>query len=130
MTYSFLVIVFLFSFFGRDRVHAPVGFPLLLLVPISLLAFPTGDPTCTEANVFLGPALASIPFLWRFMQCIKTYHQRKVKPQLINAGKYTAALLVILFSTLHNSLCLCSFCFSLCSSFFFLVGVGVSSSPS
>jgi len=59
---------------------------------------------CHDYNTFLGTALAFLPYYWRLMQCLRQYHDHKQKPQLINAGKYVSALVVLFLNALHNNL--------------------------
>ncbi len=65
---------------------------------------PTSANKCMEWNKYSGPALTCIPFVWRLLQCARTYYFTKTKVHLYNAGKYCTALMVILFNTLHVTL--------------------------
>jgi hypothetical protein len=59
---------------------------------------------CFEFNKYSGPALTSLPFVWRLLQCFRMYYQTRKKYHLFNAGKYMSAISVILFNTLHTTI--------------------------
>lgn len=56
---------------------------------------------CTAPAYGIRPILSALPAWFRLMQCFRRYKdQRKAVPHLLNAGKYTASILVVVFSTL------------------------------
>ena len=57
---------------------------------------------CLGANLYMKPIIALIPLTWRFMQCIRRYHDLKDKHQLWNAGKYASSIFVSIFSALRT----------------------------
>ncbi|KAG9510020.1 Xenotropic and polytropic retrovirus receptor 1, partial [Fragariocoptes setiger] len=53
-------------------------------------------------DLILRSIVACLPAWWRFAQCVRRYFDegRRANPHLLNAGKYSAVWLVVLFSTL------------------------------
>jgi xenotropic and polytropic retrovirus receptor 1 len=39
-------------------------------------------------------AIVFLPFWFRFAQCLRRYHDTKLKPNLVNAGKYFSVILI------------------------------------
>jgi hypothetical protein len=61
------------------------------------------DNRCARVNTYAGPALAFIPFFWRALQCLKRFYETRQLFHLVNFGKYTTAICVIVFSTLYDT---------------------------
>jgi hypothetical protein len=60
---------------------------------------------CTNTYLpWLRPALAVLPFWFRFLQCLRRFYDLRVGRDLVNAGKYMLSMLLVLFATLHTSL--------------------------
>ncbi|KAL0477227.1 phosphate transporter PHO1 [Acrasis kona] len=64
---------------------------------------PHEDNKCTVFNQYAGPCLTCLPYVWRLLQSLKKYYDTKAKSHLMNAGKYTSALTVIVFNTIHTN---------------------------
>jgi len=60
-----------------------------------------GNINCTSFHKLMQPICVSFPFAWRFMQCIRQYHDTNNTNHLLNAGKYATSLVAIFFSTMH-----------------------------
>jgi len=45
---------------------------------------------------------SGLPFVWRFMQCLRQYNDTGYKSHVLNAMKYLASLVVIFFSVMDN----------------------------
>jgi len=61
-----------------------------------------GGTRCEDVNYFLHPALVSLPFVWRFMQCLRQYSDTGSKSHIWNAIKYLASLVVLFFSVMDH----------------------------
>ncbi|XP_031627974.1 xenotropic and polytropic retrovirus receptor 1 [Contarinia nasturtii] len=57
---------------------------------------------CFETNFTYRPIVNCLPAWFRFAQCLRRYRDsREAFPHLVNAGKYSATFLVVIFSTLR-----------------------------
>eukprot|EP01126_Amoeba_proteus_P061637 TRINITY_DN8298_c0_g1_i4.p1 TRINITY_DN8298_c0_g1~~TRINITY_DN8298_c0_g1_i4.p1 ORF type:complete len:618 (-),score=98.59 TRINITY_DN8298_c0_g1_i4:410-2263(-) len=61
-----------------------------------------GQAQCKTSHPWIIPVLATLPALWRFLQCLRRYHDSRDYLQIFNAGKYSTSFLVILFSFLRK----------------------------
>ncbi len=60
---------------------------------------------CTATYMpWLRPAMAVLPFWFRFLQCLRRFYDLRVPRDLVNAGKYMLSMLLVLFATLHTAL--------------------------
>ena len=60
---------------------------------------------CTETSRWLPYLLISIPAYWRWSQCLRRYRDTRDKfPHLVNAGKYSTAMMTNLASLLYRML--------------------------
>eukprot|EP00743_Colponemidia_sp_Colp-15_P003538 GILK01003818.1.p1 GENE.GILK01003818.1~~GILK01003818.1.p1 ORF type:complete len:823 (+),score=116.33 GILK01003818.1:2051-4519(+) len=59
---------------------------------------------CRSFNSQVYPIISFFPYWWRFLQCFKRWWDsgRVQRLQLMNAGKYFSAMLVVLFDALSN----------------------------
>ena len=53
-------------------------------------------------RLWLFPCILSLPYLWRFVQCVKIHYSTGATDQLANAFKYFTALPVIYFGSLKH----------------------------
>jgi len=63
----------------------------------------TGTDVCLDVYNYIRPILSALPFLWRFLQCLRRARDLKDKKQYINAGKYSFGFVVIFFSVMRAS---------------------------
>ena len=63
---------------------------------------------CHDSRVYhnvLVPLFCALPLWWRFMQCLRVFHDSQQRiPALPNALKYSVSLLVVLFGAVHPAL--------------------------
>ncbi len=53
----------------------------------------------------LQPILKALPAWWRFLQCLRRYHDLTIKspvPHLMNAGKYSTTLIATLIGVVSS----------------------------
>jgi len=62
----------------------------------------SGSDHCTAINPIVKPILSALPYLWRINQQFRRFRDQKDYRHLINAGKYSCGLPVILFSSLFG----------------------------
>lgn len=56
-----------------------------------------------EKNFTYRPIVNCLPAWFRFAQCLRRYRDsREAFPHLVNAGKYSATFLVVIFATLRS----------------------------
>lgn len=48
------------------------------------------------------PVIVALPFLWRFLQCIRCYTDSRAKKHLLNAFKYSLGICVVFLSTFRR----------------------------
>ncbi|KAG5460673.1 MAG: EXS family-domain-containing protein, partial [Olpidium bornovanus] len=54
---------------------------------------------CTVQFSWVTPFVSMLPGVWRTLQCLRRYRDtRQAFPHLVNAGKYTTSITVVLFS--------------------------------
>ena len=60
----------------------------------------TENDVCFDINTYARPLLAVLPSLWRFLQCLRRFNDsgRTDMWQLVNAGKYSMAFFITIFS--------------------------------
>ena len=68
--------------------------------------FAASEMICDGTLYGIRPFVACLPAWFRFAQCLRRYKDtRQAFPHLVNAGKYSTAFFVVVFSTLgKNSL--------------------------
>ncbi|OWA51829.1 putative Xenotropic and polytropic retrovirus receptor 1-like protein [Hypsibius exemplaris] len=58
---------------------------------------------CSSSHNTLSPLVAALPSWFRFAQCLRCYYDTKLAfPHLVNAGKYSASIFVLIFTTLNT----------------------------
>ena len=77
-----------------------------LTVPCCCFFFAASEMICDGTLYGIRPFVACLPAWFRFAQCLRRYKDtRQAFPHLVNAGKYSTAFFVVVFSTLgKNSL--------------------------
>ncbi|KJE90575.1 xenotropic and polytropic murine leukemia virus receptor xpr1 [Capsaspora owczarzaki ATCC 30864] len=61
----------------------------------------TSSSRCVSVSYGVRPVITCLPAFWRLMQCLRRYRDTKAKfPHLVNAGKYSATIMVGIFSSL------------------------------
>ena len=58
--------------------------------------------TCTSSGNGIRPIISLLPAFWRFMQCCRCFYNTRNFKHLVNAGKYSTMLPVILFATFFS----------------------------
>ncbi|VDP22756.1 unnamed protein product [Soboliphyme baturini] len=60
--------------------------------------------TCSSSAYGIRPIISLLPALIRFLQCLRRYSDSKsFFPHLVNAGKYSTTLFVVIFGALNTS---------------------------
>jgi hypothetical protein len=62
------------------------------------------DECSMHLKNWLRPALACLPFWFRFLQCLRRYYDMRMYRDLLNAGKYMLSIGLVIFATLHSAL--------------------------
>jgi hypothetical protein len=63
----------------------------------------TGADVCSTNIYGIRPFISMMPALLRFLQCLRRYRDTKLMfPHLVNAGKYSTTIFVVIFSTLNT----------------------------
>lgn len=77
-----------------------------LTAPCCCFFFAASEMICDGTLYGIRPFVACLPAWFRFAQCLRRYKDtRQAFPHLVNAGKYSTAFFVVVFSTLgKNSL--------------------------
>lgn len=77
-----------------------------LIAPCCCFFFAASEMICDGTLYGIRPFVACLPAWFRFAQCLRRYKDtRQAFPHLVNAGKYSTAFFVVVFSTLgKNSL--------------------------
>lgn len=57
---------------------------------------------CTSSANGIRPLISLLPAFWRFLQCCRCFYNTRNAKHLVNAGKYSTMLPVILFATLFS----------------------------
>eukprot|EP00741_Cyanophora_paradoxa_P007408 tig00001128_g7167.t1 len=57
---------------------------------------------CTAVNAAFTPAIAALPFWFRFAQCGRRYRDTRDTVHIVNAGKYFSGLLAVAMQTTHQ----------------------------
>uniref|UniRef100_A0AC35TPQ4 SPX domain-containing protein n=1 Tax=Rhabditophanes sp. KR3021 TaxID=114890 RepID=A0AC35TPQ4_9BILA len=71
-------------------------------VPWGYVDINTGNDMCVNSTA-IRSLISCIPALSRLLQCIRRYRDTKLThPHLVNAGKYSTTLFVVLTKTLHH----------------------------
>ncbi|KAH3757218.1 xenotropic and polytropic retrovirus receptor 1 [Pelomyxa schiedti] len=62
-----------------------------------------GGTKCDSASKITRPLFASLPALWRLLQCLRLFHDTRTKRHLANAGKYFTSIVVSMTSLLYGT---------------------------
>ncbi|OWA54598.1 Xenotropic and polytropic retrovirus receptor 1 [Hypsibius exemplaris] len=66
-------------------------------------SYTTQPGVCSSSHNTLSPLVAALPSWFRFAQCLRCYYDTKLAfPHLVNAGKYSASIFVLIFTTLNT----------------------------
>ncbi|OWA51837.1 Xenotropic and polytropic retrovirus receptor 1-like protein [Hypsibius exemplaris] len=66
-------------------------------------SYTTQPGVCSSSHNTLSPLVAALPSWFRFAQCLRCYYDTKLAfPHLLNAGKYSASIFVLIFTTLNT----------------------------
>lgn len=104
-----LAFVYFSDFFLADQFNSTVG---IFLDMEYLVCYLTTDAwsgenldttVCTWSGNGIRPLLSLIPSFWRIMQCLRCYYDTRNIKHLVNAGKYSSTVPVIVFATLFST---------------------------
>lgn len=57
---------------------------------------------CSTSNTGIRPILFCMPALWRFFQCLRSFHDTRKVGHLINAGKYSTTFFVVISAAFYS----------------------------
>ena len=58
---------------------------------------------CTKSSNGIRPLLFCLPALWRFLQCLRAFYDKRKFEHLINAGKYATTFLVVILAAVYST---------------------------
>eukprot|EP00038_Savillea_parva_P012833 m.207222 g.207222 ORF g.207222 m.207222 type:complete len:450 (-) comp23635_c0_seq1:50-1399(-) len=97
---KFIDVLFADALTSSSKLLADMNIIFCSVAMHALGAFAGG--TCL--NSYLGPVLASLPYVIRAVQCFNTYWTKNDQWQLVNFGKYISSLPVIWLSAIKSDL--------------------------
>eukprot|EP00004_Rigifila_ramosa_P022800 TRINITY_DN6298_c0_g1_i1.p1 TRINITY_DN6298_c0_g1~~TRINITY_DN6298_c0_g1_i1.p1 ORF type:complete len:651 (+),score=155.40 TRINITY_DN6298_c0_g1_i1:106-1953(+) len=68
-----------------------------------LICFYVSGESCTSVKSGIRPFLAALPAWLRLMQCLRRYYDLRTNVHLLNGAKYTAAIFVVIFSSMASA---------------------------
>ncbi|KAI8090063.1 EXS family-domain-containing protein [Gilbertella persicaria] len=69
---------------------------------------------CNMAQMWVAPTLASLPPLWRLLQCLRRYRDSNEKVHLLNAAKYISSIMATFATGARPSIPVSAFWFLAC----------------
>ena len=95
------------DFWFADQLNSLVGILLDMQYYCCFMVSDTwSDPpsksVCTTSRNGIRPIISSLPALWRFMQCLRCFYDKRKIKHLVNAVKYATTFPVIIFATLFS----------------------------
>ena len=100
--------VYFGDFWFADQLNSLVGILLDMQYYVCFMASdswsdPPNKAICTTSSNGIRPIVSSLPALWRFMQCLRSFYDERKFRYLVNAVKYFTTFPVIVFATLFSA---------------------------